>query len=139
MSPRENRIEVVEVGGRVDVGGAQVKAGDLIVGDADGVVVVPRVIEREVADMAQRISNNRGRTDCTVWGDMLTSVAHERGIAGTVVSGVCRDVSIGYPIFSVGWFMRTGKGRARRQHRAVRRQCNRPQCQVGVRSARSVR
>jgi 4-hydroxy-4-methyl-2-oxoglutarate aldolase len=61
------------------------------------------------------VLDNAGRTDCTVWGDILTSVAHERGIAGTVVSGVCRDMSkalaLGYPIFSVGRFMRTGKDR----------------------------
>jgi 4-hydroxy-4-methyl-2-oxoglutarate aldolase len=61
------------------------------------------------------VLDNDGRTDCTVWGDILTSVAHERGIVGTVVSGVCRDVSkalaLGYPIFSVGRFMRTGKDR----------------------------
>ena len=54
-------------------------------------------------------------TDCTVWGDILTSVAHERGIVGTVVFGVCRDVSkalaLGYPIFSASRFMRTGKDR----------------------------
>jgi regulator of RNase E activity RraA len=58
---------------------------------------------------------NDGRTDCTVWGDILTAVAAERGIAGTVVDGVCRDVkralNIGYPIYSRGRFMRTGKDR----------------------------
>jgi 4-hydroxy-4-methyl-2-oxoglutarate aldolase len=61
------------------------------------------------------VLDNQGRTDCTVWGDILTAVAHERGIAGTVISGVCRDVSralaLGYPVFSSGRFMRTGKDR----------------------------
>src|SRR5712691_6611589 len=61
------------------------------------------------------VLDNGGRLDCTVWGDILTSVAHTRGLAGTVVDGVCRDVNrsleLSYPIFSRGKFMRTGKDR----------------------------
>lgn len=61
------------------------------------------------------VLDNDGRVDCTVWGDILTAVAHQRGISGTVVEGVCRDthraLSIGYPIYSRGRFMRTGKDR----------------------------
>lgn len=61
------------------------------------------------------VLDNEGRTDCTVWGDILTSVAHMKGIAGTVINGVCRDVpyslEVNYPIFSKGRFMRTGKDR----------------------------
>ncbi len=61
------------------------------------------------------VLDNAGRIDCTVWGDILTSVAHKRGVGGTVINGVCRDVarSLGlvYPIFSRGKFMRTGKDR----------------------------
>ena len=45
----------------------------------------------------------------------MTLVAHKKGVAGTVIDGVCRDVKrsieIGYPIFSRGKFMRTGKDR----------------------------
>jgi 4-hydroxy-4-methyl-2-oxoglutarate aldolase len=61
------------------------------------------------------VLDNAGRLDCTVWGDILTTVASARGIAGTVIHGVCRDVAgsldVGYPIFSRGRFMRTGKDR----------------------------
>ncbi|HCL78368.1 MAG TPA: diguanylate cyclase [Synergistaceae bacterium] len=61
------------------------------------------------------ILDNQGRVDCTVWGDILTSVAKRRGIAGTVIDGVCRDTNrsleLNYPIFSVGRYMRTGKDR----------------------------
>ncbi|MGN8027517.1 RraA family protein [Microbacterium sp. 22242] len=61
------------------------------------------------------VLDNDGRVDCTVWGDILTAVAHHRGISGTVIDGVCRDthraLSIGYPIYSRGRFMRTGKDR----------------------------
>ena len=61
------------------------------------------------------VLDNAGRLDCTVWGDILTTVARKRGVAGTVIHGVCRDVAgsleAGYPIFSRGRFMRTGKDR----------------------------
>jgi regulator of RNase E activity RraA len=61
------------------------------------------------------VLDNAGRLDCTVWGDILTAVAHRRGIGGTVIHGVCRDVTraldVGYPIFSRGRYMRTGKDR----------------------------
>lgn len=61
------------------------------------------------------VIDNDGRKDCTVWGDIMTQYAGLRGIAGTVIDGVCRDVSraLGddYPMFSAGRFMRTGKDR----------------------------
>ena len=62
---------------------------------------------------------NDGRTDCTVWGDIMTQYAGQHGIAATVIDGVCRDVNKalgdGYPIFSRGRFMRTGKDRVQVQ------------------------
>ncbi|MDX3745099.1 RraA family protein [Streptomyces sp. AK08-02] len=61
--------------------------------------------------------DNAGRTDCTVWGGIMSQIAHVRGIAGTVIHGTCRDVAVatdvGYPIWSVSRFMRTGKDRVR--------------------------
>jgi regulator of RNase E activity RraA len=61
------------------------------------------------------VLDNGGRTDCTVWGDILTAMADHRGVGGTVIDGVCRDVQraldVGYPIYSKGRFMRTGKDR----------------------------
>ena len=58
---------------------------------------------------------NAGRSDCTVWGDIMTQYAGSRGIAATVIDGVCRDVSKalgdGYPLFTKGRYMRTGKDR----------------------------
>ncbi|QQX86507.1 RraA family protein [Cupriavidus necator] len=61
------------------------------------------------------VIDNDSRTDCTVWGDIMTQYAGARGIAGTVIDGVCRDVSKalgdGYPLFTRGRFMRTGKDR----------------------------
>src|SRR5690348_17170810 len=61
------------------------------------------------------VLDNGGRLDCTVWGDILTTISARRKIAGTVIHGVCRDVAgslaVEYPIFSRGKFMRTGKDR----------------------------
>ncbi len=61
------------------------------------------------------VLDNGGRLDGTVWGDILTIVAHRRGLAGTVIHGVCRDAArsleLRYPIFSRGVCMRTGRGR----------------------------
>ncbi|MEM5274581.1 RraA family protein [Cupriavidus taiwanensis] len=61
------------------------------------------------------VLDNGGRTDATVWGDIMTEIAHRRGIAGTVIDGINRDVhlclSLGYPVFSRDNWMRTGKDR----------------------------
>jgi regulator of RNase E activity RraA len=59
--------------------------------------------------------DNRARVDCTVWGNILTEAAKARGIAGTVIEGVNRDVgesrAYGYPIWSRASHSRTGKDR----------------------------
>lgn len=61
------------------------------------------------------VLDNNGRLDATVWGDILTLVAHGKGIAATVIDGVCRDIGrsieLGYPIFARANTMRTGKDR----------------------------
>jgi regulator of RNase E activity RraA len=61
--------------------------------------------------------DNAGRTDCTVWGGIMTQVAAHKHVAGTVINGVCRDVAVttttDYRIWSAGRFMRTGKDRVR--------------------------
>ena len=63
------------------------------------------------------VLSNGGRLDCTIWGDILTSVASRRGIAGTVIHGVCRDVAASlefrYPVLARGRTMQTGKDRVR--------------------------
>ncbi|WP_426243456.1 RraA family protein [Nocardioides sp. LHG3406-4] len=61
------------------------------------------------------VLDNAGRTDVTVWGDLLTLMASQNAIAGTVIDGVCRDSrrsrELNYPVFSRGRYMRTGKDR----------------------------
>ncbi|HEX9728634.1 MAG TPA: RraA family protein [Gemmatimonadales bacterium] len=52
------------------------------------------------------VLDNGGRRDVTVWGDLLTTAALKRGVAGTVIHGVCRDAArileVGLPVFSAG-------------------------------------
>ncbi|MDB6001300.1 MAG: diguanylate cyclase [Rhizobacter sp.] len=61
------------------------------------------------------VLDNGGRDNATVWGDILTEVASRKGIAGTVIDGINRDVSLclelGYPVYSRDHWMRTGKDR----------------------------
>ncbi|MBL8552103.1 MAG: hypothetical protein JNJ73_19100 [Hyphomonadaceae bacterium] len=61
------------------------------------------------------VIDNGGRDDATIWGDILTEIAHRRGIGGTLIDGISRDVALcrqlGYPVFSRGHWMRTGKDR----------------------------
>lgn len=61
------------------------------------------------------VIDNNGRQDCTVWGDIMSIYATEKGIAGTVIDGVCRDINVigelKYPIFTKGTYMVTGKDR----------------------------
>ncbi|WP_176057925.1 RraA family protein [Paraburkholderia sp. BCC1876] len=95
----------------------------LVVGPAFTVKYVPAAVPPgtvgdfidDVAEGDVVVIDNDGRTDCTVWGDIMTRYAGLRGIAATVIDGVCRDVSQalddGYPLFTAGRFMRTGKDR----------------------------
>jgi 4-hydroxy-4-methyl-2-oxoglutarate aldolase len=61
------------------------------------------------------VLDNGGRDNTTVWGDILTEVAHCKGLAGTLIDGINRDVALalelGYPIYSRDHWMRTGKDR----------------------------
>jgi len=61
------------------------------------------------------VLDNGGRDNATVWGDILTWVADERRLGGTVIDGACRDTHLArelrYPIFSRSYSMRTGKDR----------------------------
>src|SRR6266516_1625779 len=69
----------------------------------------------DVAPGSVIVLDNGGRDNVTVWGDILTEVAHKRGIAGTVIDGINRDVALclqlGYPVYSRDSWMRTGKDR----------------------------
>lgn len=69
----------------------------------------------ELAEGTVVVIDNNGQEDATVWGDILTLLAHKKKLAGTVIDGACRDVhlclELGYPIYSRSYSMRTGKDR----------------------------
>ena len=77
------------------------------------------------------VIDNGGREDATIWGDILTEIAHRRGVGGTLIDGISRDVhlcrSLGYPVFAKDHWMRTGKDRV---------QVERMDCPVNIGGAR---
>lgn len=98
-------------------------SGVKVVGTAFTVRYRPCGVEKgTVGDFLDDVSpgqvvvlDNGGRTYGTVWGDIMTFYAQRRGIAGTVIDGVCRDLprilESKYPIYTRGRFMVTGKDR----------------------------
>ena len=106
------------------LGIAPLSSGQRMVGRAFTVRYVPAGATKgtvgdyidDVAPGQVVVLDNGGRLYCTVWGDILTALASHKGIAGTAIFGVCRDVAkaveLRYPIYSSGRFMRTGKDRA---------------------------
>lgn len=69
----------------------------------------------DVPEQAVILIDNKGRDDCTIWGDILTQVAIHKNIAGTVVHGAIRDVECiaksKYPVYCTATSMRSGKNR----------------------------
>lgn len=97
--------------------------GKKICGEAFTVHYIPCGIEKgNVGDFIDDVKpgqvvviDNSGRNYCTVWGDIMTYTAKTKGIEGTVIDGVCRDVNgikeLGYGIYTKGKYMVTGKER----------------------------
>src|ERR1044072_2204155 len=42
------------------------------------------------------VPDHGGRETATVWGDILTWIAHPRGVAGPAIDGPCRDVALSH-------------------------------------------
>jgi regulator of RNase E activity RraA len=77
----KGRARMVELDVPVQCGGVRVEPGDIVLGDADGVVVVPRAREREVVDLA--LAKVRGEHDtrqALLAGESLGSVFARIGI-----------------------------------------------------------
>lgn len=55
MRTGKDRVQVEAMGGTVNIGDARVRQGDLLRGDADGVVVIPKEHEDAVLDAAEQI------------------------------------------------------------------------------------
>jgi 4-hydroxy-4-methyl-2-oxoglutarate aldolase len=55
MRTGKDRVQVESVNGPVNIGDARVEPGDILRGDADGVLVIPRVHEEAVLTAAEEI------------------------------------------------------------------------------------
>lgn len=97
--------------------------GKVICGPAFTVKYIPVGLEKKtVGDFlddvpagAVVVIDNAGRDSCTVWGDIMSTYAKMKGVEGTLIDGVCRDVKVveelEYPIYTKGCYMVTGKDR----------------------------
>jgi regulator of RNase E activity RraA len=65
-------------------------------------IATPLVVCAEPDDVV--VIDNHGRTDVSCWGGLLAEGARQRGIAGVIVDGACRDVqeseALGLPLFA---------------------------------------
>jgi len=63
------------------------------------------------------VIDNADRNYCAVWGDIMTYAAKAKGIEGTLIGGMCRDVNgieeLGYGIYARGRCMVTGRDRVK--------------------------
>lgn len=61
------------------------------------------------------VVEHHARDDCAGWGGILSTAAKTRGIAGTIVDGLARDIDesreAGYPVFARGTTPSTARGR----------------------------
>src|SRR5215472_17918423 len=61
------------------------------------------------------VVSNRGRTNVSCWGDILTAAAQARGLQGVVIDGACRDLDAvadaGFPVYARAAVPVTARGR----------------------------
>lgn len=79
-----------------------VKAGPKSAAGAAVHIATPLVARAEAGDVV--VIDNKGRTDVSCWGGLLAEAAVQRGIAGVIVDGACRDVqeseAAGLPLYA---------------------------------------
>jgi regulator of RNase E activity RraA len=80
MRTGKDRVEVADVQVPVALGDAQVRPGDLVVGDEDGVVVVSAQHAEKVAAIAHEISQQEARIiEAALSGDSLREARNRFG------------------------------------------------------------
>jgi regulator of RNase E activity RraA len=78
MRTGKDRVQLDALNVTVSIGGARVSPGDLLLGDADGVVVVPKEKEEEVLAHAKAIDQAEGRIREAVEGGMRLEEARRK-------------------------------------------------------------
>jgi 4-hydroxy-4-methyl-2-oxoglutarate aldolase len=77
----KGRGEVAAIDVPVEIAGVKVNPGDLIFGDADGVVIIPSLIEAEVVELAfERLKGEHRTEEALRNGDKLQDVFQRFGI-----------------------------------------------------------
>lgn len=77
----KGRAKMVSMDKPVKCGGVLINSGDLIFGDVDGVVVIPRDIERSVIEMAEaKIQGENTTRDELLAGSLLKDVYNKYGV-----------------------------------------------------------
>lgn len=94
------RVVTVKVGPRRDDAPRPHLGARAIAGAAPGEVIVV---------------DHRGRLDVSAWGGILSTAALERGVAGVIVDGACRDLddarALGFPVFARAGVPVSARGR----------------------------
>ena len=72
------RWRVADWGQPLTIGGVRVALGDIVVGDLDGVVVVPRRVAHEVATRCERLMSTENRVRAAVRRGMTPLAAYEK-------------------------------------------------------------
>jgi regulator of RNase E activity RraA len=70
MRTGKDRVQVEATGEPVSIGNVRVAPGDLLRGDADGVIALPREIEDKILDTAEEIAKAEARIRDAVLGGM---------------------------------------------------------------------
>jgi regulator of RNase E activity RraA len=77
----KGRLEVISVRQPMPVGGVAVSPGDLVLGDEDGVVVVPAAVEEEVVGRAfEKVAGENTIREVLARGASIKKVFEEHGI-----------------------------------------------------------
>jgi 4-hydroxy-4-methyl-2-oxoglutarate aldolase len=77
----KGRGKIMAIDVPVDVAGARVAPGDLVFGDADGVVVVPRAVEEQVVAAAlAKVAGENATREALARGEKLADVFKRHGI-----------------------------------------------------------
>jgi 4-hydroxy-4-methyl-2-oxoglutarate aldolase len=83
ISPLDSkgRGEIIEIDAPVEIAGVRVSPGDLVFGDADGAVVIPRAIEREALTRAtEKLAGEAHTEEALARGERLADVFARYGI-----------------------------------------------------------
>ena len=74
----KHRQRVSDYNVRVDIGGVAIQSGDIIIGDGDGIVVVPQEVEVRVLSAAWKKVHDENRTRDAIREGMGAQEAYER-------------------------------------------------------------